>query len=319
MRILRLTLLFCLLISFSIQAQTEYRNREFSFTNENDVYLMLSIDRYYSNGLFLNYRFSPEQAPPSDLRVKKIYDLAIAQRFWTPQDVRLRRIQDYWRPYAGMLHFAYRQSNFYSQQNRLMFGADIGVIGKASGAEAFQEWYHRAFGFDNPRGWDTQIANVFVIDAKLEYNRQFWLKPQKVDLISSSSLSVGNAFTHAIQRLDLRVGKLRDLRQSAFVNALIGEGSETIQTHSYFVLGYGIEAVGHNTTIEGHVFKEESPYTEEIVPWVRHLRLGFAFSSTTSTLKFTYNWLSREVKEDAGRHAYIALELQLRMLPKGKR
>ena len=316
MRILCLSILLTFTVSLTAYSQTEYRDREFSLINENDVYLLLRIDRYYSNGTFFNYRFSKEKAPNVHLKTKRIYDIGLVQRFWTPQDVRIRRTRNMWRPYAGMTHLALRSSNFYHQNNRFMYGLDIGVVGRASGAQAFQEWYHGLLGFDDPQGWDTQINNGFVIDLKLEYNRQFFLIADKLDLITSTSLSIGNAFTNAVQRMDFRFGKLRNLRQSAFKNALIGEGSNTISAHAYFFAGYGIESVGHNTTIQGHVFKNGSPLTREIVPWVRHLRGGLAINTESYTLKFTYNWLSNELKEDGGRHSYIAIELQLRMMPK---
>lgn len=310
MRFLTALAIASFLISLNLTAQSEYRNKEISITNENDVYLLLNYDKYYSNGAFLRYRFSPETKE----EFKRVYALGIAHRFWTPQDVTIQSPRFYYRPYAGMLNLEFRSSNFFGANQRVAYGVDAGIIGKASGAQAFQEGYHKLFGFPDPKGWETQISSGFVADFKLEYNRQFQLKPQKFDLITSTSISVGNGFTNAVQRVDFRIGKLRSIRYSSFFDALIGEGSDKIEKHSYFFLGYGVEAVGHNVTIEGHVFGDESPITEEIVPWVRHLRLGFATNSQYSTFKVIYNWLSKEVQSTkAGRHSYITLQLDLRL------
>lgn len=296
-------------ISFNLMAQSEYRNKEISITNENDVYLLLNYDRYYSNGIFLRYRFSPETKES----FKKVYTFGIAHRFWTPQDVTIQNPRFYYRPYAGMLNVEFRSSIFFGLNQRVAYGVDAGIIGKSSGAQSIQEGYHKFFGLPYPDGWETQISNGFVADFKLEYNRQFQLKPERLDLITSTSVSVGNGFTNALQRIDFRIGKLKNIRYSSFFNALIGEGSDKIERHSYFFLGYGLEAVGHNVTIEGHVFGDESPITEEVVPWVRHLRLGFATNSQYSTFKVIYNWLSQEVRTRAGRHSYITLQLDLRL------
>ncbi len=316
MRFLKTLVFASLLISSSLKAQTEYKNREFSFTNENDVYLLLGIDRYYSNGLFLNYRFVNEGIKLDTIRPKRVFDIGIAQKFWTPQDLRIINPGAYYRPYAGMLYASFSVGEFIKKFSRFSYGVDIGIIGKGSGAQAFQEWYHKTLGFPEPRGWRYQIPNGLVFDLKLEYNRQYELVPKRVDLISSTSASLGSGFSHVIQRVDIRFGDLRPLNQSAFFNAIIGSGSSSLVTHKYFFIGYGVEGVLHNSTIEGHVFTNDAPQTNEIMPFVRHLRLGWAKSSENSTLKITYNWLSQEVRGGAGRHAYFALELQLRFASK---
>lgn len=316
MRFLRLVALASFLISCSLQAQTKLRTREVSLTNENDVYLFQNIDRYYSNGIFLNYRFVPNVYLNDSVQRKRIFDIGIAQKFWTPQNLTLADPEDYDRPYAGMLNVSLRMADFRNDKSRLSYGLDFGVIGKASGAQAFQEWYHKVFGFPQPLGWEYQVPNTLILDLKFEYDHQFELVPGKLDLISSTAASLGTGFTHAIQRIDLRTGKLRKLSESAFFNALIGPGSKDIAVHHYFFLGYGIQYVGHDTTIQSKVSNdsEQYPYAENILSWVRHIRIGFATSSSKSTFKITYNWLSREVDQwAAGRHAYIGLELALRL------
>ncbi|MBO6662047.1 MAG: lipid A deacylase LpxR family protein [Roseivirga sp.] len=316
MRFLKAIAVASFLISINLSAQVEFRNKEVSITNENDVYLLMNFDKYYSNGVFLNYRWSP-RGDSTKGGVKRVYTLGLSHRFWTPQDVTITRSQFYYRPYAGMLNVSYRDASFYGENSRLMYGVDAGVTGKPSGAQAFQEGYHNLFGFPDPEGWDTQISTGFVADFKLEFNYQFQLIPSEIDLVTSTSGSLGNAFTNLRQRVDLRFGNLKSLRHSSFFNALIGEGSDAIEKHSYFFAGYGIEAVGHNVTIEGHVFDDDSPITEEIVPWVRHLRLGFVTNTQHSTFRVLYNWLSREVKTRAGRHSYISFQLDLRLPFKG--
>jgi len=288
-------------------------------TNENDVYIFQNIDRYYSNGVFLNYRFVPGTDLVDTLKHKRILEIGIAQKFWTPQNLTLDDPEDYDRPYAGMLNLSFRRAEFRRENSRLSYGLDFGIMGKASGAQAFQEWYHKVFGFPRPLGWEYQVPNTLILDLKFEYDHQFVLVPQKLDVISSTAASLGTGFTHAVQRFDIRTGKLRKLSESAFFNALIGSGSRNIAVHNYFFLGYGLQYVGHDTTIQGKISdnKEEYPHGEEIISWVRHLRVGFATNSENTTFKITYNWLSREVDQwAAGRHAYIGLELALRLQPR---
>ena len=50
-----LLLLFLTVVSFSQEKFT----KEFSIVTDNDLYISLEKDRYYSNGLFLSYRYIP--------------------------------------------------------------------------------------------------------------------------------------------------------------------------------------------------------------------------------------------------------------------
>ncbi|MBO3700177.1 lipid A deacylase LpxR family protein [Fabibacter sp. E12] len=290
-------------------------NREFSITNDNDFYLLNDSDRYYSNGLIFHYRWSPERISTID-STKRILSVGAAHRIFTPQDLLLFDFNDYHRPYAGLLSSEFSYSEYKTKSTRRLLGLEIGVTGSASGGQGFQEWYHNAVGFPAPRGWEYQIPSEFIVNLKGALNRQFILNPGSIDVISSTELSLGTGFTHALQRLDLRIGKLQSLRNSAFTNALIGQGSDQTPRHNYIFLGYGLQYVAHNITIDGSIWNDDAVHTETSQPWVRHLRLGFASSSNKATFKLTYNWSSPEVS-NIGRHAYISLELLLRFSPKG--
>ncbi|MFY0591426.1 lipid A deacylase LpxR family protein [Roseivirga sp.] len=299
----------CLTISSGLYAQGSYKNSEFSFTNENDVYLLKDRDKYYSNGLITHFRWVPKSFRTDT--IKKIVDIEFSQKYYTPQDLLLRRVQNFDRPYAGLLYGGASFSTFKEKHRHSMLGVEIGIVGPASGAQGFQEWYHETFGFPAPRGWDFQIPNELVFNFKSEFNRQYQLKPGKWDLISSTDIALGTAFTHVYQRLDIRFGKLQFLRNSAFKNALIGPGSDEIPKHNYFFMGYGLQYVAHNITINGSIWNDNAPHTESIKPLVRHFRMGWASSSESATFKVTYNWSSPEVNGNE-RHAYLGFELQLR-------
>lgn len=305
-------LFLSLFLSTQLFAQDSLVNREYSLRNDNDFYLLNDSDRYYSNGLLFNYRWEPQMFANRD-SIKRVFDLGVAHRIFTPQDLLISDVNDFHRPYAGLVSAEFTYTAYTKSTAGRSLGLEMGLVGKASGGQGFQEWYHNAVGFPAPRGWEYQIPNEFIIDLKGELYRQVVLTPGVLDLISGSSFSLGTGFTHVMQRLDLRLGKLQWLRNSSFTNALLGKGSDGIPKHNYIFLGYGLQYVAHNITINGSIWNDDAPHTETSRPWVRHLRLGFASSSRKATFKFTYNWSSPEVS-GIGRHAYIALELQLRFL-----
>lgn len=299
-----------LFLSTNLQAQDAYLSKEFSIANENDFYLFQESDRYYSNGLLIHYRWIPNKILQLD-SIKTIFDIELSHKFYTPQDLLLTDVNDFDRPYAGMLYAGFNYYQYRRKHNRRSIGIDLGLVGQATGAEVFQDWYHSLVGFPDPRGWRYQIPNELFINIKGGFSRQYRVLPQKIDIVSSTDFSLGTAFTHVFQRVDLRAGKLQWFRNSAFSNALIGAGSEKITKQYYFFLGYGAQYVMQNITIDGSLWANDAPHTERSLPWVQHMRFGFASSTKKSTFKMTYNWLSPEVR-GIRNHAYVSLELLLR-------
>ncbi len=313
---------FLLVMCANLMAQTAYRDQEFSIATENDAYLLKNNDHYYSNGILIYYRFVPTPGSffnkqPSD-SVKSIVEFSLIQKYFTPTNLGLTDPIDFDRPYAGLLTTGVKVTKFPKPDRAYSYGVELGVIGRASGAEALQEWYHSWAGFPDPKGWGFQIRNELIAAIKFEYNRQFSLLPRTIDLVTDSRVQMGTAFLNTNQGLDLRFGKLRPLNNSAFKNSLIGKGSSRFEGHNYFFIGTGVEYVVHNTTIQGSIWNDRSPHTEEIFNWIWHWRLGWAANSENATFKMTYYHLTKEVI-GAQNHAYLGFELFLRFRPSKKR
>lgn len=306
-----------------LSGQTAYRDQEFSIRNDNDVYTFRDSDKYYSNGIILNYRWvvkPGKMLSPSRLNdsTKVIIETELSHKFFTPRFLFLEDVEDFDRPYAGTLSAGYYVKVFPKKDREFRYGADLTLIGSASGAEGFQTWYHEYFGFPIPQGWDYQIPNELTINFKGSYLHQFKLVGNAIDLVSETSATLGSALINAKQMVDFRFGRLQALHFSSFTNSLIGRGSRNFLEQSYFFAGLGVEYVAHNITIQGSLWNNNAPHIENIVPWIRHMRFGMAFNGDRSTFKLVYNWLGPEVK-NLKWHSYFGLELQLRFVPKEDR
>ena len=321
-KILAVLFLSCLGVS-EVSAQSDYRDQEVSIRNDNDVYLFGNKDRYYTNGITLNYRFEPKMGSFFRRRntvdsVKFIVDFELSHRTYTPLGLKRSDFASFDRPYAGLAYFGVSLSRFWSPTIRFSYGLEVGVIGEYSGAEFFQKWYHSVLAFPEPLGWEHQIKNEPVLTSKFEFNKQLVIFKGGMDVVSSTNLRLGSAFLDGTQRLDLRFGKIQPLHRSGFKNAILGKWSDYFRNNTYFFVGYGIQYVYHNTLIEGSLWGDESPHTEEVEPWVQHMRAGIAFNAPTSSFKIIYNRLSEEIV-DALDHSYISLELIFRIRPKEDR
>lgn len=315
-------LFFCVISFFAVPglvAQSDYYHQELSITTENDVYLLQNTDRYYSNGALIHFRFIPEKNAFLGIKhkeaTKRIIEIELSQKFYTPKDLTLTDVAEFDRPYAGWLYTGLSISDFPKPNQLLSYGVELGVVGDISGADGFQTWYHRNFGFPVPRGWDLQIRNELVANLKGSYSYQFPLLKNSIDLIATSSAVLGTGFINVMQQADIRFGKLQSLDESAFKNAIIGRRRNGFDRHAYFFLGYGEQLVGHNVTIQGSLWKDNSPHTEDIHTRIQRFRVGWAASSVNTTFKMTYNWLSEEVK-GAKVHSYVGFELLIRLRPR---
>ena len=317
----KLVVFLCALffLESALHAQQEYFNQEFAIANENDVYVLKNTDRYYSNGILLHYRFIPKSSTwwgkRKNLDRKRIIDIELSQKFYTPVNLTLTDFEDFDRPYAGWLYAGLTINDFPSAHQRLEYGVELGTTGRPSGAEAFQTWYHATVGFPRPRGWGFQVASELAMNFKAKYQHQFSIVDGKFDLVTTSSAMLGSAFTNVVQYADLRVGRLQPLNESGFANAMIGQRTEEFRNHFYFFTGYGYQWTIHDITIQGSLWNDNSVHTEEIFSNVRHLRVGWAASSANTTFRMTYNWLSEEVK-GAKNHDYVGFELLLRFKPR---
>lgn len=306
-----------------LMGQSVYRNQEFSFQNDNDAYTFRDSDKYYSNGIILNYRWivhpgeflSPSNLPDSS---KVIIETEMSYNHFTPGRLSLTNPDNFDRPYAGTICLGYHVKVFPRHNKEIDYGMDLALIGAASGAGVFQEWYHETFGFPIPKGWDYQIPSELTVNFKAAYKRQFKLISDRIDLISESATTLGTALINAKQMVDLRFGRLHSLDFSSFTNSLIGRSSRSFLHQSYFFAGIGVEYVAHNITIEGSLWNDNAPHTERTIPWVRHMRFGAIFNSENTTFSFVYNWLGPEVK-NLSWHSYVSLGLHLRFEPKNHR
>lgn len=316
------SIIFILFLTLVVSGQTDYRDQQLSITTENDVYKLQNRDQYYSNGIILNYRFIPR--PGTFYRSKKndsikyVINIELSHKFYTPFDIKRTDVRTFDRPYAGVLNASFGVTKFPGKDKAWSYGIDFGIIGKASGAEAFQTWYHNWANFPEPQGWDYQIKNELYLNFKGEFNKQFTLLPGTIDVVTYSQIVLGTTRFNVNNGLDLRFGGLQPINQSAFKNSLIGKGSSNFAGHNYIFVGLGADYVIHNTLIEGSLWNDKDPHTEEIVNWVKHWRIGWAANSENTTFKMTYYYLSEEVV-GADVHSYIGFELNLRFKPSKKR
>ena len=157
-----LLLLFLTIESFSQEKFT----KEFSMVTDNDLYISIEKDRYYSNGLFLSYRYIPTKFNETH---KKIVTFTLGHKIYTPfkSTVVNKILHD--RPFAGLLYAQLGVSKSFKNNSILKNRFLVGVVGKSAFGQELQEAVHEIYNFKKSDGWKYQIRNTLALNFEGEY------------------------------------------------------------------------------------------------------------------------------------------------------
>ena len=289
--------------------------QEISMTTENDNYLFNFNDRYYTNGLILEYRFIlPDTGSMAKQNIsKRILTFGIGQKIYTPTDINILEYHDYDRPYAGWLFTASTLSYFLKKQTAVNFSLELGVTGSYSLAEKVQKWWHRLVDYTEPAGWDHQIANGVGLNFTTAVTKA-WVVNNYLDIISTSTLQIGTHNQNGSQEFALRIGAFYSLDHSAQLNGGLASDNLAINHSSehYALIGVRFHSVLHNALIQGDLWPNYSPHLEKPNPNFNSYHLGWVSSFKNYTIKLTAYYLTPEVHGGSD-HMYGSILLSFRI------
>ncbi|MCZ4244758.1 lipid A deacylase LpxR family protein [Pedobacter punctiformis] len=308
-----LSSLFIIFISLSVNAQS-FKN-EFGFKTENDAYLATLNDRYYTNGLFIYFRSALNPEKFSDKIEKKIYEISLGQKMYTPYWGSVPNKEDQDRPFAGYLYAGGAYSIFYKKETVLKLSAEIGMIGPSSLARNAQKFLHQTVGFYAPAGWDYQIKNDCALNLAGNYSKLLYRSTDNIiDFSGQGYANLGTTFSGLGTSILFRAGKLNQLFNSAYHNAVIGESKTKNLNKSefFFYLKPQLNVVAYDATIQGSLFNHNSPVTFGVKPIVFEQQFGLNYSSKRFTADFNVIFKTKEVESAAKAQNYGGLSLYYR-------
>lgn len=309
-----LFLLACCFVVANVHSQT-YKN-EFGFKSDNDSYLAQGSDRYYTNGLFLNYRRALDQTKLKAGLEKKIYEVSIGQKIYNPISGYAPSPSRQDRPFAGYLYAGGALSWFKSNESVLKVSAEFGVTGPSSLAEDGQELLHNTIGFYELAGWEYQIKDELAINLSAQYTKLIHrLVDNAADISFEGYANVGTTFSGAGAGILLRAGNINQLFNTSYLNASIGNNAKTkglVPKEIFFYVKPQLNFIAYDATVQGSMFKDNSPITFDVKPIVFAQQLGFNFSSQRFTADFGVIFKTREIKSSARAHQWGSISLAYR-------
>jgi lipid A 3-O-deacylase len=304
---------FCCLLQVSLQAQ-DYKY-EVGFQSDNDSYLAQGSDRYYTNGLFLNFRFATDSSKLKPGMQKKIIELSAGQMIFNP---RLGFSPDPLkqdRPFAGYLYVGGAINWFRKAEDLFRASVQIGTVGPNSLAQDGQELLHSSFGFYEPAGWAYQIKNEAAINTSVQYIKVMQrANNKKTDFTFEGYANAGTTFSGLGAGILFRAGNIEQLFNSSSYNARIGSRTREAYTRNelFFYAKPQLNVVAYDATFQGSLFNDNSPITFDTKPLVFAQQFGVNYSTGRLTLDFNVIFKTKEVKSTATAHQYGSLRLNYR-------
>lgn len=287
---------FFLLALFSAQAQQKF-SKELSLITDNDLYISTVKDRYYTNGLFLNYRYLSKKQP-SHLE-KRIFQWELGHRMYTPQNANVVNLADHDRPFAAYLYGGFSATNVYKNESLLNISVEVGTIGENAFGKELQDFVHSIYGFQEVVGWKYQIKNALGINFGAEYISHLKSNSQNsLDVSWVSSANVGTVFTDISAGFYGRVGfnPLQKLANSiAFKTNLNNASTQGVrEIESFLFLKPTVRYAFYDATIEGSFLNSGSIVTKDIVNVVFSMEIGLKFTANRFHFAYVYNYNSNK-------------------------
>jgi lipid A 3-O-deacylase len=300
--------LFMVTITIGQDSTSNY-SKEISFKTENDAYLLNLNDAYYTNGFFLNYGWAKQKA-----NHKKMQSVELSQMIFTPLNRTATLPVDMDRTYCGYLSLKYMQTRFQAK-HIIQFGGNIGIVGKASGGEWMQNWYHDLIGFAKFKGWQYQIANAVGVDLNLSYATNIYNKGV-LKLAPVLQANLGTLHTNAKVGMYTVFGVFEKNENSALWNARIDGKTTTRNRHNELFLYWYPQLItqGYNATLQGgRGVKNSQQLTQDIAPTMFQQAWGLCYAEARWTMRLELVYQSKETPAQTKAQRYGVIQLCYRI------
>lgn len=261
---------------------------------ENDVFLHDDSD--YSHGTQIKYTST------KNVGWFDGWGIDILQNMYTPGDIKSPDIQFGDRPYCGLLLasvFGDKTFNFKFGDLNLRNELGIGSTGRDSFAQDSQKIVHKIIGSKDPKGWDHQVAEEFIVQYQGYADLNIPVVNSKYFTlygIPRASTFVGNFKDSVAAGLDLKLGGPKAPKQN-YGGEIAFSAPSGISNFFGLSLLAGVEGkcVFWDASLDGTMFRE-SEYTIDSEMFVGELHGGVSLAIGPVDFNFLTIFRTKEYK-----------------------
>jgi len=303
-----------IILCHSIKGQTQYTS-EIGIVSDNDAYLFLALDQYYTNGLMLYFRFVPKEF--GEKLYNKIIEIRIGQRIYNPFQAYVPWLERVDSPFAGYLFMETGISRFYKNESMFKTNLQIGILGPSALAEEVQSFYHRFFNLYGVEGWYYQVHDAFGINLDLSYLKSVkYIFNRQMDFNFYSALRAGtvNAELTAGFLTRASIYTLKPVYNSNCTGSTISRSNlSSNEKELYLYFSPKLSYVIYDATIQGGPFSDSSPITYNVRPLKLNLELGIGGSYKNLNAGYSVIFQTKRAKNDLIKcHVYASIFLGYR-------
>jgi len=293
-KILFLSLL--LFVSINIFSQRKY-SKEFSFLNDNDLFISTHQDRYYTNGMFFTYRYLSSKLLKNT--EKKIFEIQLGHHMYTPFKATVQQHGDHDRPFAGYLFGNFGVNYFYKNESILKTSLQIGVIGPSAMSKDLQDFIHDIYGYKKAIGWKHQITDALGVNLNIDYIKSL-ANENYLDINWVNKIKIGTIYSNFSTGFYGRIGlkPLQKIMNSIAFNSNLNNKSTKFNNRieSFIYIKPMFSYVVYDATIQGSFLNKNSPITFEIEPFKFTTEIGIRFTSNRFNFGYAINYHTKKLK-----------------------
>ena len=275
-------------------AQDSLRYKEaYTLRYENDLFA--GTDRYYSQGIFLQYDHLDIDLGWLNKFFFKVPDIqrslqtGIAQKVYTPSSITSDSLLLGDRPYAATYGYTVRfTSRSKSKNYALSWNLSTGWLGKPAFGKETQTAIHRWTNNNKPRGWQHQLNNGLHVNLGFGAVKTFFATTRWIRTEVASFTTIGNLTNETRASGILKLGYITDNKS--------------------FLVYYHpeVRAVLYDGTLQGALFAKPSEARiagKDINRFVSEQELGFKMLAGRISFAM-YGHFQSKLFRNAGNHAW---------------
>jgi lipid A 3-O-deacylase len=289
---------FILFLSLALFSQKKY-SKQIRLINDNDLYASFSKDRYYTNGLFLNY--SNLSKNKSENLEKKIFTWQIAHQMFTPYKAIVESVIEHDRPFASYLYASFGIKRVYKNNKIFNTELQVGVIGPSASGKELQDFIHDIYDFDKAIGWKYQIKDAFGINLNATYIKHILTATSnKYDISWINNGQLGTVYTNVSSGIYGRIGlkPLQKIANSIGFNTNLNDQNTNFnrEAESFLYIKPLLRYAVYDATLQGSFLNPNSLVTKELIPFVFDLEVGLKFTANRFTFGYAFRYNTNKSK-----------------------
>lgn len=305
-------LIGCLVPLHGFSQSRNFRN-EFGFRSDNDAYLAIGQDRYYTNGLFITFRHALKMPEEKENKMaKKIWEAEVGQYMYNAQSGYMPDVRYVDRPFAAYLYGAFKYNWYLQDEEIFQVSGSAGMIGPNALGEDAQKLLHKIAGFYDVNGWDYQITNSLEANASFSYIRLLTRTSGNVDFSLHGEADLGTTFSGASVGILFRAGKINPLFNSVATNSRISNSAADAPSEKelFFYTQPLLHFVAYDATLQGGLFNNnKGPVTYRPNRLAFSQELGVKYGGDRWTVGFGLVFQTKEEKAQVHAHQYGSISL----------